>query len=293
MGGKRSPCGKESAQKAAKCVVEVNALHEGHRQRLRRRLRDTGEDAFEDHELLELLLTYAIPRANVNPLAHTLIAHFGSFSDVMNADVHELERVPGMGETSAVLFALVRALHKRFALADHGKRPVLKTPRAAVSYAKELFRGRRTEAFYVLMLDPHHRLITAHLISEGTPNETAVLPRTVVEAAFLHKASAVILAHNHPSGELRPSREDIELTNTLCQAFSLLGICCNEHVIVGPVGAYAMLTRHEYDLSQLQEQDFAPERRDNPHELLSRIRALDRESLGILIQDMQSDDLPL
>lgn len=210
-----------------------NNLHVGHRERLRTRYLEEGLAHFNDHQVLELILFYAIPRADTNEIAHRLLTHFGKLSAVFDAQVSDLRKIQGMGDSSAVLLnalpAILRRYHHDRLLRDA---PVLNNAKVTAEYLKPLMTGRTREVFYVLCLDTQLRVNYATQISKGTVKEAYVHPREVVEAALAHHASAVILAHNHPSGQLKPSDADHQLTRQLVNALAAIDIKVMDHVII-------------------------------------------------------------
>ncbi len=216
--------------------------HGGHRERVRKRFREEGLEHFEDHQVLELLLFYVIPRGDTNDIAHELLKQFGSLSAVLNAPIGELVRVPGIGEQAALFLTLmpqlVRRYQKDLSLRE-SRAPILNSVEAVSAYVQSLMLGRPEEAFYVLCLDVRCRLLKAVLISEGTSRETAVYPSKVAEAALRHRASSVIFVHNHPAGSLSPSSQDRQLTRRLVQALGPLSIRVLDHLIVAGEGVYS------------------------------------------------------
>ncbi len=213
-------------------------MHEGHRERLRQTYLEQGIDAFHEHQALELLLTFAIPRKDVNELAHRLIVRFGSLSGVLSANPYDLKKEPGVGAQVAVLLSLVGALQKKER--EPREAPRLLTPMDAARFCRTLFLGKRYEAMYAVSLDKKRRVLHSDLISSGTLLETAAYPRLVAECALRHGANSVVLAHNHPSGDPAPSREDVETTKLMACALELLGIALNDHIIVGTNDAYSL-----------------------------------------------------
>jgi DNA repair protein RadC len=209
-------------------------LHAGHRQRLRSRFLEEGLDGFHDHQVLELLLFHVIPRGDTNPVAHRLMERFGSLSAVLEADPRDLETVEGMGARASAFLSLVPPLTRRY---FHDRvqrdRPLLNSATAVADYLVPLMAGRPEEVFYLLCLDSRCRVIHPVLLSEGTVRETAVYPRHVVQEAIRHRATAVILAHNHPAGSVAPSQQDRHLTRLLVQALGPLDIKVLDHIIVG------------------------------------------------------------
>jgi DNA repair protein RadC len=208
-------------------------LHSGHRERLRKRFLEEGLEAFDDHQVLELLLFYAIPRSDTNPIAHRLIKRFGGLSAVLEADSKDLATIEGMGENSAAFLSMLPQALRRYMRGKASKdSPKLNDPDKAAKYVIPLMAGRTEEVFYVLCLDAQLKVNYAALISSGTVKEAQILPRHVIEEAIRHKACSVILAHNHPSGTLKPSQSDIELTRQLMDALNHIDIKVQDHIII-------------------------------------------------------------
>ena len=208
-------------------------LHAGHRARLRKRFLEEGLDAFEDHQVLELLLFFAIPRRDTNELAHLLLRRYGSLSAVLEADPVDLARTEGLGGGAAALLALVPALTRRYwADRTRHQRHALTTTERAAEFVVPFMAGRTNEVFCVLCLDTQCRVIVPALVEEGLPDRAHVEPRQVVEVALRHKAHSVILAHNHPTGQAKPTTADHRVTQSLMAAFSAIGIPVRDHLIV-------------------------------------------------------------
>lgn len=207
-------------------------LHEGHRKRVKLRYIESGDSGFSDHELLELLLFYSIPRENTNETAHRLIERFGSMSGIAEATIDELVLVDGVGENSAILIKLILSLAKRYAFErrDIGSR--IDTIGKAVQFAEQHTMGAVCEMVYAIYLDPSLKIIDNCLISSGTVNESRPMLRTVLELCLLKRASSVILYHNHPGGSVEPSPEDIHFTTMLKRELDLIGSELSEHIIV-------------------------------------------------------------
>ena len=208
-------------------------LHKGHRDRLRERYLREGLDNFEDHQVLELLLFQAIPRLDTNPIAHRLMQRFGSVSAVLEGDPKDLAAVEGVGANAAAFLSMIPQVTRRYFLdrIRHTRKP-LNTSEAAAEYLVPLMAGRSEEVFYVICLDSQLRVLYPSLISEGTVKDAYVHPRHVVEAAVRHKAAAVVLAHNHPAGTVKPSNHDHSITRRLVQALGGIDIKVVDHVIV-------------------------------------------------------------
>ncbi|MCL1796288.1 MAG: DNA repair protein RadC [Clostridia bacterium] len=205
--------------------------HEGHRQRLRERFMRGGLAPFAAHEALELLLCYALPRKNTNPLAHALIDHFGSLDAVLEAPPERMMEVPGIGESAAALIALVLPLARMADRARVGERPLMTNIAEAKAYCCRLFDGSPDEALYVICLDAQHRVLRAIRALTGTIDEIAIYPRVILNIALTHKAHSIVLAHNHPSGVKEPSEADLQVTNHLKETLGAVGVPLFDHFV--------------------------------------------------------------
>ncbi|MGE3148429.1 MAG: DNA repair protein RadC [Pseudorhodoplanes sp.] len=212
----------------------------GHRERLRARFMQAGNDALSDYEMLELVLFRAQPRKDVKPLAKALIAAFGSFAEVIAAPESRLREIAGMGEAAVTELKIVQAAASRFARGQVKEREVLSSWNAVLDYCRTAFAFADREEFHVLFLDKRNRLIADETQQTGTVDHTPVYPREVVRRALELSATAVILVHNHPSGDPSPSRADVEMTKLIADAARPLGIALHDHIIVGRNG-YASL----------------------------------------------------
>ena len=213
----------------------------GHRARLRERLLTGGADALADYELLEFLLFAGMRQGDTKPLAKTLIAQFGTLSGVLNADPGALMQVKGMGEANAAALRSVALAARRMARGAVENRPVLGSWQALMDYLA-IDMGQLThERVRVLYLNTQNRLILDHLASEGSIDEAAIHPREVMRKAFDIGATALILVHNHPSGDPQPSRADIAITNQIAEAGRHVGVTVHDHVIVGGGGRHVSL----------------------------------------------------
>jgi len=205
----------------------------GHRDRLRSRFLTSGLDSFMDHEALELLLTYCIPRKDTKPLAWALIKRFGSFAAVLDATPEELQQVAGIGEQSAVFLNLIRSAMRKYFLEQVKERKEIKNPESVVDFCRASLQGQANEVFEVIYLTTRNTVIGVERIAIGTIDRASISPRKIIENAFFRRAAALIFVHNHPSGEPVPSPEDISLTENLSRIASPLGIIVLDHIIVG------------------------------------------------------------
>ncbi|WP_137864988.1 MULTISPECIES: DNA repair protein RadC [unclassified Sphingomonas] len=208
----------------------------GHRARLRRRLFEGGPDALLDHELVEYLLALAIPRQDTKPLAKALLHEFGGIAGLLTADAEALARVKGMGETSVAALKTVHAAALRLLRAEVAERPVLANWQALLDYLRADMAHHPIERFRVLHLNSKNMLIRDELMGEGTIDEAAVYVREVIRRAIELGSAALILVHNHPSGDPSPSRADIEITRQIAAAGKGLGIGVHDHIILGREG---------------------------------------------------------
>ena len=199
-------------------------VHDGHRKRLKTQFLIHGED-FHDHQLLELLLCYAIPQGDVNGLAHALLDQFGSLAGVFDALPASLTRVDGVGEHTAVLLKLIPKLAGRYSTIRSSPGDILASSRAARDYLLPYFQtGPRNEMVYLVCMDAKYKVLGCHKLGEGTVNAADITPRRVVELALAHNASAVLLAHNHVSGLALPSNADLLTTETLARVLREVGV---------------------------------------------------------------------
>ena len=214
--------------------------YHGHRARLRQRFLLGGPGALPDYELLELLLTFAIPYSDVKPLAKSLIAHFGSFTRVFDATPEALAEIPGIREYSAVLIRLVKACAEYYLKEGVLDRQKISSLSTLVDYCRTSMGGLADEQFRVIFLNSQNEIIAAEIVQEGTVNQTVVYPRKVLELALKHKATGLILVHNHPSGNLTPSAADLELTRSLVKASRALNLTVHDHLIIGRHGYFSL-----------------------------------------------------
>ena len=211
----------------------------GHRERLKERFRETGGDALADYELLEMLLFRAIRRGDTKPLAKRLIARFGSFAEVLSAHPSRLIEVSGVGEAVATEIKLVHAAAMRLMRGQVINRPLLGSWSAILEYVRAAMAFSDNEQFRVLFLDKKNQLIADEVQQEGTVDHTPVYPREVMKRALELGASAIVLVHNHPSGDPAPSMPDIEMTRKIVDAGQRLNVTIHDHVIVGRKGHFS------------------------------------------------------
>jgi len=210
--------------------------HAGHRQRLRDRFRKGGADALPDYELLELLLFRALPRRDTKSLAKRLLAKFGTFAEVINAPEPRLKEVKDVGDSVITELKLVRAAALRMMRSELVQRPALSSWKQVLDYLYAAQSHEHREQFRILFLDKRNRLIADEVQQQGTVDHTPVYIREVVKRALELSATAIILVHNHPSGDPTPSRADIDMTKQIIVSAAPLGISVHDHIIVGREG---------------------------------------------------------
>jgi DNA repair protein RadC len=206
---------------------------EGHRVRMRQRLLKAGPDALADHEMLEMILFIALPRRDTKPIARELLARFRTFGGVLGAPQMELRAIEGVGEAGVAALKLVQAAALRMMRQDLTTQPIFSTWDRLTDYLTASMGYERTEQFRVLFLDGRNKLIADEVQGTGTINHAPAYPREVVRRCLELHATAVILAHNHPSGEPAPSREDVALTTEIAKAAAVMGIAVHDHIVVG------------------------------------------------------------
>ncbi len=217
-------------------LAEASPHYLGHRERLRERFLDAGPDAVTEYELLELVLFRAIPRRDVKPLAKALIAKFGSFGEVVSAPRLRLREIDGLGEAAIAEIKIVQAAANRLARGQAKKRTVLSSWSAVLDYCRSTMAFAEKEQFSIIFLDKRNQIIADEVQQKGTVDHTPVYPREVVKRALELSATAIILVHNHPSGDPTPSRADIQMTQSIVEIAKPLGISVHDHIIVGKEG---------------------------------------------------------
>ena len=214
--------------------------YHGHRERLRNRLREAGPEAIADYELLELVLFRAIPRRDVKPLAKALIARFGSFAEAVAAAPQRLAEIDGMTAGAIGEFEIVEASAKRFAKGAAKKRLPIGSWSEVVDYCRTAMAFAEREEFRVLFLDKKNGLIADETLGIGTVDQAPVFPREVVRRALELAATAVILVHNHPSGDPTPSTQDVKMTLDIIAVAAPLGVTVHDHIVIGKNGHASM-----------------------------------------------------
>lgn len=207
--------------------------HMGHRDRLRQRFARSGADALHDYELLELVLFRAIPRRDVKPLAKDLIERFGSFGGVISAPAERLQEVPGISDKVALELKLIQAASIKLVKGKVMDRPAISNWNALLDYCQASMAHHEKEIFRILFLDRKNKIIADEVQQEGTIDHTPVYPREVVKRALELGASAIILVHNHPSGDPTPSKADIQMTRKILDAGQPVGVSVHDHLVIG------------------------------------------------------------
>jgi len=227
-----------SAAKSSKKIDEANSRdsRHGHRARLRERFLKSGGAGMPEYELLELILMLAIPRRDVKPLAKKLIAHFGDYASVLAAETEALRAVDGLGDVAIAAIKSVQASAIYLTRSAVRAKPMLSNWTAVAAYLQSAMARLPREQFRLLFLDTKNSLIADEALSDGTIDQTAVYPREIIRRALEVDASAIILVHNHPSGDPSPSQMDISMTKDVADACSKVGIKVHDHIIIGKFG---------------------------------------------------------
>lgn len=221
-------------------ATEPEPHYHEHRARLRKRFEDTGADALADYELLELLLFRIIPRRDTKPLAKALIARFGDFAAVLAADPHRLVEVDGCGPSVALELKTLQAAVERAARVEAKRKPLVGSWTKLIDYCRVTLQHETHEQFRVLFLDVKNQILADEVLGEGTIDHAPVYPREVVRRALELRAAAMILVHNHPSGDPTPSRADAEITRDIITAADALGLKVHDHLVIGKHGAASL-----------------------------------------------------
>ena len=208
------------------------SIHKDHRARMKARFAKEGLDAFDEHQVLELLLFYCIPRRDTNEIAHNLINRFGSLSAVLDAPQKELAKVEGMGENSALFLCLLKDLRRYYKINLNDTEDSLTNIKQCGDYLLSYYQGKKIETVYLLCLDAKCKVISCRELEEGNVNSANISIRKIVDVALTENATSVVLAHNHPSGIALPSAEDIATTQKVAQALRLVDVVLIDHIVV-------------------------------------------------------------
>ena len=226
--------------------MENKDIHKGHRNRLKKQFLSEGfSEYIPEHKLLEMLLFYSIPRKDTNELAHELLNIFGSFHGVFEATPAELVKIKGISEHTATLIKLTFEINKRYIKSRATKPKVYKSDSDIVEYITTKFFGETSEVVYMFCFDNRNCLIGQDIISYGDINTVALSYRKMAEIAFKYKAASVVLAHNHPAGNLRPRAADARATLDIRRTLNALNIELKDHLIISPDG-YISLAKDSY-----------------------------------------------
>ena len=228
------------------------SIHDGHRQRLKARFLEQGLDGFTDVQVLELLLFYAIPRRDTNPIAHELLEKFGSLRQVLEAPVQRLTEVEYITENAAALLKLAPAMLRYYQVDKVKEEMPLVTIQACGDYLKHFFLGRKNETVFLLCLDAKCKVLACREVGEGSVNSANVPIRRVVEIALNTNATTVVLAHNHPSGLALPSADDIQTTLRLAKAMAAVEITLADHIVVAD-NDFVSMTQSGYYRQEMEE----------------------------------------
>ncbi len=213
--------------------TQVKNIHSGHRKRVKENVCKNGFSQFEDHKLLELLLFYAIPQADTNELAHNLLNEFGTFEELVKADINRLKRVKGVGDNTAVLIATVGEVYYRALKSKRIKKTAYKTPDDFKALAVSYLCAEKVEKIYIFCMDSAGKLKKAVELSSGDESSSYIDFRKALQVALDCDAKKVVFAHNHPNGDCEPSPSDMDSTRSICVTFRRLGILIIDHIIIG------------------------------------------------------------
>lgn len=220
-------------------MSEKKKDYHGHRKRLRERFLRSGLNSLHDYEAVEFLLSLAIPRKDVKPQAKEAIRRFKTFRGVLDASVEDLQQIPGLSEVSSTAIRFIKEAATRYLQQKTSEGPSLKNPDAVIDYSRASLGAQSNEQFKVIFLNKRARVLGEEVIAEGTIDQSAVYPRRIMEEALLRKAAFLLLVHNHPSGDVSPSRQDKSLTRILQLAGKTLGVEIYDHLIVSKDGAFS------------------------------------------------------
>lgn len=226
---------------------EKRNVHAGHRNRMKKKFKATGGEGMPDHEIMELLLYYSIPRSNTNDVAHDLLDRFDSIEGIINAKPEHSMQVEGIGENSALLLALVGEVLRRVARGSIKKQKKYNSIQDMADYLQRMFVGMSQECVYLMMFDNGMRLIDTVELARGEVNHVLLDPHRLMKEALLHNASSVLIAHNHPDGEPLPSDADIKCTDSVRYLLSTTNITLIDHLVFSGRSYTSMLHSQEYE----------------------------------------------
>ena len=206
--------------------------HDGHRERVKKKVAEHGLEVLAEHEVLELLLFYCIPRVDTNEIAHRLLDRFGSFAAVLNADLEELAEIKGMNENKAFFLKLIPQMARYYLRSNKMRQQSLDQGFDMAGYVRDLFIGEKNELLYLICLDSQNRIIQSSVISRGVVNELGVNPRQILQEVLRSNAVGVVLAHNHPGGNPEASPADIEMTLVVARMLSTISVRLEDHLII-------------------------------------------------------------
>ncbi len=227
------------------------AIHDGHRNRMRERIEQSGIEGLQSHEMLEYLLYAFIPRKDTNAIAHALINKFGSFGAVLNADAHSLEEVAGVTHNAALFLSELPEVFRRYISSVNTPKTALKGRGTARAYMQGLFLGSNVEQVVIAALDAHEQIISCEKIAEGKGDAVAITVRDVVSFALRHQATSILFAHNHPSGSVNPSQNDYNFTLEIYSTLKSVGVRLDDHFIFGGADYYSF--EESGKLAQIKE----------------------------------------
>lgn len=222
------------------------SIHENHRQRVKARFEEHGLDMFDEHQVLELLLFYCIPRRDTNEIAHRLINRFQTFGQVLDASVSELEKIDGVGHSVALYLKLLRDSIRYYGIHKEADVVILNTIDECGAYLMKRFDGQRDETVYMLGMDAKKKVLCCREIAKGDIRSASISVRKVVEIALAENVTSVILAHNHPGGLAIPSPEDVQTTHTVARALETISVKLVDHIVVGESDFVSLLSSGVY-----------------------------------------------
>ena len=211
----------------------------GHRQRIKEKYEKSGIDGWLDYEVLELALSYAIPRKDTKPIAKELISRFKTINGVLDSDIKELRTINGISNHIALFLNLLKDIAILYLEKGLHNKDLLSSPQVVYDYLKASLKGAVDEEFKTLFLDSRNQLIAVETLKTGTVNRSVVYPRKIVERALYNHAAGVVIAHNHPAGTLQPSQDDIKITNAIKTALETVDIVLLDHIIIGGNGYFS------------------------------------------------------